>query len=387
MRIEGYIYQQKSVARQIAAIIVDGGYFTLYIDNKKILKDTIDNLNIPSRIGNTSRKIQINETDLFETMDNDSVDQFFIKGKSNKNWVHALENKWLIAIPAIFIGIAFTGSLIVWGIPFTAEKIAYAMPESINEKISKGTFETIDRLMLSPSELPIEKQKVITKEFSTLVNNYSTSHFNYRLHFRHMSGEPNAFALPDGNIVVTDTLVEYADEEINEVLAVLLHEIGHVEHRHGLRLALEASSIALIISMITGDLAASDDLLVTLPTILSTSAFSRQHEEEADEYAFKYMQKAKLDPIHFARIMAKITHAQYDKKGDTTESNNTNQQDLENNDNKTKNRIEKTIGYLSSHPITEERIHRAELASVQFNQESSTNKNINNNPNNKIKME
>jgi len=384
MRVEGYLYQQNSVKREKAAIVVNGSYFTLYLNEQrngersegrhkeKILKALVDGLDVPPRVGNTSRKIQIDENTLFETMDNDTVDELFVKGKNNSNWIHSLESKWRVAIPAIFVGIAFIGSLFVWGIPFAAEQIAYGIPESVNEKISEGSFEAIDRLMLSPSELPEEKKKQISKRFNELVANYSQSDFNYQLHFRDMSGEPNAFALPDGNIVITDKLIEYSEGEINEVLAVLLHEIGHVEKRHGLRLALEASSTALIIAMLTGDLSASDDLLVTLPTVLSTAAFSRQHEAEADTFAFEFMQKAQIDPIHFARIMSKITHTDYDenKAGEVeTEGSDSGEKkklDKEDEDKEALNRVQKVFQYMASHPVTEERIRRAEAASKQF---------------------
>jgi len=110
--------------------------------------------------------------------------------------------------------------------------------------------------------------------------------------------------------------------------------------------------------MLTGDLSASDDLLITLPTILSSTAFSRQHETEADEFALKIMQKANIDPIHFAHIMAKITQIEY-------------QQDEQKNSDKSDSkqittRTEKILSYLSSHPATEERIERAEIASKNF---------------------
>lgn len=371
MRIEGYIYQKNSVKREQAAIVVDGSYYTLYINKEKINKALIENLDVPPRIGNTSRKIQIDENNLFETMDNDRVDQLFFTGKSNANWVHALESKWRVAIPAIFIGMAFIGSFFMWGIPFAAEQIAYGIPESINEKISKGSFETIDRLMLEPSDLPEQKKEAISKRFDELVAHYSESNFNYKLHFRDMSGEPNAFALPDGNIVITDQLIEESDGEINEVLAVLLHEIGHVEKRHGLRLALEASSTALLIAMVTGDLSASDDLLVALPTVLSTSAFSRQHEEEADEFAFELMKKANIDPIHFARIMAKITDTNYEEhKHNESKSDHSNsplKNEEEEKVEESMSRTKEVLHYMSSHPVTDQRIRRAEEESETFN--------------------
>jgi Zn-dependent protease with chaperone function len=271
-----------------------------------------------------------------------------------------LESQWRIALPAVFLAVVFVSVLFVWGIPFASKKIAYAIPESANETISKGTFETIDNFMLKPSQLPEGKRELIRHKFELLVENYSQSKFNYRLHFRKMGSEPNAFALPDGNIVITDRLVEYAGDKTEEVLAVLLHEIGHVEHRHGLRLAIEASSIALILSMIVGEFAVSDDLLITLPTILSTSAYSRDHEEEADDFALKYMQEAKLDPENFSNILAKIMHTQVDAgQGENCDNSEACEREKH---------IEKAFGYLSSHPVTEERILKARQAAKHYNQ-------------------
>jgi Zn-dependent protease with chaperone function len=359
MQVDGYLYQQNSVKRKTATLFVDGTYYTLYSGKKKLAKGLINDLEVPSRIGNTSRKIQIDATTLFETRDNDTVDQLFFTEKNKGNWIHTLESKWRVAIPAIFIGIAFVGVFFAWGVPFAAKQIAYSIPEHINEKISQGSFEAIEHLMLEPSKLSDAKQQQISKRFTELVANYSHSKFHYKLHFRSMSSQANAFALPDGNIVITDTLIEYSNDEINEVLAVLLHEIGHVEERHSLRLALEASSTALIISMLTGDLSASDDLLITLPTILSSAAFSRQHEEEADDFALKFMQKANIDPLHFAHIMAKITQSEQQKDTDNTTKKEEDKHHIT-------SKAEKIFSYISSHPVTEARIQKAETASKKF---------------------
>lgn len=364
MKIQGFLYQPGGVEKQPAYLHVVGDAFTLYLNNKAIFSGSNELLEIPSRIGNTSRKLQIEDLGLFETMDNDAIDEAFINGKKGTNFIHILESKWLIAIPTLLIGIFITAALYLWGIPYSAEKIAYAIPESVNEKISKGTFESIDKMMLSPSDLPESKKQLISAKFSELVDNYSNSDFNYRLHFRDMNGQPNAFALPDGNIVVTDALVEYADGEINEVLAVLLHEIGHVERRHGLRLGLEASSIGLLIAFLTGDAAASDDLLITLPVVLSTSSFSRTHESEADEFAFRYMKKAGIDPIHFARIMSKITRHRPSFANRADSDADDKEKDKKSSD---QSRVERVFSYLSSHPVTEERVKNAEEESAVFN--------------------
>jgi Zn-dependent protease with chaperone function len=51
----------------------------------------------------------------------------------------------------------------------------------------------------------------------------------------------NAFALPNGRVVVTDELVELLKNDSDALRAVLLHEIGHVQHHHSIRLAAQAA--------------------------------------------------------------------------------------------------------------------------------------------------
>ena len=62
----------------------------------------------------------------------------------------------------------------------------------------------------------------------------------------------NAFALPSGIVVVTDDLVASAASD-EELLAVLAHELGHIQHRHALRGVLQTSIIPLLLAAITGD--------------------------------------------------------------------------------------------------------------------------------------
>ena len=52
----------------------------------------------------------------------------------------------------------------------------------------------------------------------------------------------NAFALPGGTVVMTDAIVQAAaDKGISDdaLVGVLAHEIGHVVHRHGMRMVVE----------------------------------------------------------------------------------------------------------------------------------------------------
>ncbi len=67
----------------------------------------------------------------------------------------------------------------------------------------------------------------------------------YSLNFREGGAiGPNAFALPSGTIILTDELVDIAGDDNDMVLAVLAHEIGHVDKKHSLRQIYRAAGTA-----------------------------------------------------------------------------------------------------------------------------------------------
>ena len=107
---------------------------------------------------------------------------------------------------------------------------------------------------------------------------------------------------------------------------------------------------------ITGDSNGMADMGVGLGSLLATSSFSRDHESEADMYAFKKMLIAKMDPAAFSTIMERMT--EYIKKE--------RQSPLEKNH--TKKSQKNIFDYLSSHPKTEQRIEVANHYSDCFKQ-------------------
>lgn len=86
----------------------------------------------------------------------------------------------------------------------------------------------------------------------------------------------NALAAPGGEIILYRGLLDRAGSA-EEVAGVLAHEIGHVEHRHGLRGVARAAGLFVL----TGALSGGSDA-VALGATLATLAHSRDFEREAD---------------------------------------------------------------------------------------------------------
>ena len=146
--------------------------------------------------------------------------------------------------------------------------------------------------------------------------------------------------LPNGLVVMTDQLVTLAGDD-EELLAVLAHEAGHHEHRHGLRRALEKSAMLVVVGFLFGDVSGTGALSVSLPMLLVEQGFSRGHEREADGFAFGLLAGQGHSPEAFARIMGRMS-------GD--------------------GEIDRglgPVGYLTSHPPSAERMAAARAAAEE----------------------
>ncbi|WP_445680164.1 M48 family metallopeptidase [Radicibacter daui] len=98
----------------------------------------------------------------------------------------------------------------------------------------------------------------------------------------------NAFALPGGHIVLTTGLIA-ALGSAPELVAVLAHEVTHVEKRHGLTSMIQASGDGALLSAVFGNAG-------SFAAQLGALNYSRQHEREADAGALERLERAGYDP-------------------------------------------------------------------------------------------
>lgn len=116
----------------------------------------------------------------------------------------------------------------------------------------------------------------------------------------------NAFALPGGRIVIYSGLIELTDSP-EELAAVLAHEIGHVEKQHVTKKLVKELGLTLVLSVLTG---ADATLLSELLRTLTSTAFDRKQEKEADNFGLELLEKANINPSTFAVIFRKMDREQ-----------------------------------------------------------------------------
>lgn len=234
-----------------------------------------------------------------------------------RSFVRKLESAWSLALLAVVVALLGMWSLLTWGVPYGAHKLAFALPEDIMTTLGDDSMEVLDEVAFSPTELPEDRRRHVRALFGDIVA-HDPVMSRYRLEFRSSKVGPNAFAVPGGIVVMTDQLVQLAEAD-DEIIAVLAHEVGHLYHRHSLRILLQNSATVMIVAMITGDVSAVTSLSATIPTVLMQAKYSRDFEREADDFAFDYLDANELSSDALLRLLQRIEGSDHgDDDGITT---------------------------------------------------------------------
>ena len=259
---------------------------------------------IPSRIGDTPRAIRLPDGGIVETDDHATIDHWQATHGLGKNRAHRLESSAASSLAALVLLIAAFAAATIWGIPYMARLVAERLPDDVAADAGRSALQQLDRIVFAESGLNRVDRTKLHMLFAAIRPEGAAVH--YQLEFRH-GGRlgANAFALPDGTIVLTDELVELAASS-DELAAVMLHEIGHVEGRHSLRLMLSHAGLAALTFAVFGDVSAAGSLVVLLPNALMESAYSRDMEWDADTFAHDHMTRLGIPKQAFANLLVRL---------------------------------------------------------------------------------
>lgn len=141
----------------------------------------------------------------------------------------------------------------------------------------------------------------------------------------------NAFAFPGGHIVVYSGILNKM-EKPQELVALLAHESSHVNNRHSLQLLSSNISTAVLIGVITQG-GGFTKMIINNANNLRELSYSRELEMEADNDGMKLMVNNNINPLGMKWLM----------------------EDLR----KLDDEMPSSISFLSTHPLTDERIKNA----------------------------
>ncbi len=110
----------------------------------------------------------------------------------------------------------------------------------------------------------------------------------------------NAFALPNNHLVVYTGLIEDCKKQ-EALQGVLGHEIGHIEKNHVMKKLSKEIGYSVLLTAAGGS--KGGQMAREILKTLSSSAYDRKLEKEADITSVDYMIKAHIDPKPMADFM------------------------------------------------------------------------------------
>lgn len=148
--------------------------------------------------------------------------------------------------------------------------------------------------------------------------------------------EINAFAMPGRHLVVHSGLIQFADNE-EEIAGVIAHEIAHIESGHVVKKLGKEIGLSILLNLTLGDV--GGEVVHNALSTLTSTAYDRSLEKEADLKAVDYMLKAKMNPRMLSSFLGKLA-----KQSQTPE----------------------VLQWVNTHPDSKERVRYIEAKIVSY---------------------
>jgi predicted Zn-dependent protease len=197
-----------------------------------------------------------------------------------------LGNVWTKLLVLFVLIIALLLAAYIWWVPILGEKMAGQF--SKESEISLG--EQMYRSVTATYKTDAKKTAVLNAFYKQL--QYNTG---YPVQITVVeSCEMNAFAIPGGNIVVYDAILDRMKTP-EELAALLAHESSHVALRHSLRNVFRSLSRKMFLALITGNQSGVVSVVVDNADQLKGLEYSRSLETEADDNGLQLMSKSHIN--------------------------------------------------------------------------------------------
>lgn len=121
------------------------------------------------------------------------------------------------------------------------------------------------------------------------------------------AGEPNAFALPGGFIFVSRSILDLCRWDQSEMAFILGHEMAHVIRGHAIERIVTNTAVAAA-SRAAPVRGALGGWLKTVGIQYLQTAYSRDHELEADRLGVRLLMAGGFDPEGAVRLLARLAN-------------------------------------------------------------------------------
>jgi len=285
----------------------------------------IAQVKVDERLGRAPRRLRFPDGTCCEVRDLVALDALLESMGHRDGWVDQIQRRARFVLIACVSCALLAAVAYKWLLPWAAAYGARQLPAVAGKSLTTETLKLLDSRVLQPSKIPQEHRQSLAAAFATLMLPEG-GHPTSPLLFRSSDAlGANAFTLPDGTIILLDGLVTTLGDD-REILAVLAHELGHAHGRHALRMLLQSSAVGAFLTFYVGDVS---QLLAAAPAAIVQARYSQDFERAADNYGATLLRYNGMSPSLLADALTKLaaSHPESSK-----------------------------VGYLSSHPATDERI-------------------------------
>jgi Zn-dependent protease with chaperone function len=225
-------------------------------------------------------------------------------------FLKVLKDNGKISLYKRFVGLGFkihlsiVASLAVLGIifyfvmiPWVSEKAVQIIPDSYDTSLGNSFYNEYR------STYAIDKDKTLAlNKFASQLqlNNKRPLYFTVI-----NSQQINAFALPNGNIIVFTGLLD-AIQQYDELACLIGHEVIHVNQRHSMKMLCRNLSGYLFLSVIMGDANGVNSIITNNAHNLQSLSYSRQFEKEADEQGTELMMRNNINPQGMTTLFRRL---------------------------------------------------------------------------------
>lgn len=265
----------------------------------------------PERTHHGKRVAHFADGGLVQTADSVAWDAWCAANGRQESMVVKMQQSWRWVVGSVLVLVTLLAAIQTWALPVMATAVVAALPLTVDTSLGEATLLAIDKNLMQSSQLDATEQSRLRTAFSSsLAALPAGSVPTWTLVFRKSLIGPNALALPGGTIILTDELVELVAHDEQVITAVLAHELGHVQHRDGLRMLVQVSVLGGLGSLVLGDFSS---MLSAVPVILGQAHYSREAEHAADVYCVEVLKAASISPTVMVTLFDKLEQHRRDK--------------------------------------------------------------------------
>lgn len=228
-----------------------------------------------------------------------------------------------LGLTALFIGVLLFCYFIL--LPWAGEKAAAIVPRETEVEMGNSIADVFT------SNYNIQDSATILAN-AFLSKLQTGSDYNVTLTVLE-SEDINAFAVPGGKIFIYSGIIE-GMESYEELVALIGHELTHVEKQHSLKSICRSIASGLVITTMFGDITGISSAVVAQADQFKQLSYSRELEMEADNTGFDWMLKNRVNPIGMRDLLTMLKEEGHKMPG--------------------------MMKYLSTHPETQARIDNVE---------------------------